>query len=238
MTALVCLHGWSMDGRIWADAARRLAPRFRVIAPDLPGHGAAQGFPPTVDGAAEMLRGLVAGAGPVTLVGWSLGATVAWRYLARFGGEGVRGMVAVDMSPRVARAPDWTLGLRGGLALPQAPAAIAEGMFGRAGTSPVLPRAEAEARIAACDLGAMAAVWASLIEADERAGIARLPVPMLVIHGAQSRLYPAATAEWLAATAPRARRLRFAGSGHSPHLEEPERFAAAVGDFAGAFQPT
>ncbi|MFN3643488.1 MAG: alpha/beta fold hydrolase [Gemmobacter sp.] len=250
MATILCLHGWTMDCRVWADAARRLAPPFRVLAPDLPGHGAARGHALSIDGAAEALAAVVAAEGRVTLVGWSMGATVAWRYLARFGPARVAGMVALDMSPRVLNGPGWSLGLRGadGAApakvawlrgrWPEAAPMIAHGMYGAAGTAPLLPRAEAEARIAACDPAAMAEVWASLLEADERRTVARLAVPMLVIHGAQSRLYPAATAEWLEAAAPRATRVCFAASGHSPHLEEPERFADILGAFAAALQPT
>ncbi len=35
---------------------------------------------------------------------------------------------------------------------------------------------------------------------------------------------------------PRSRRLRFAESGHAPHLEEPQKFNQALVDFAGELE--
>ena len=36
---LVLLHGWGMHGGVWDELVPRLAARFRVHVPDLPGHG-------------------------------------------------------------------------------------------------------------------------------------------------------------------------------------------------------
>lgn len=243
---LVFLHGWSMDGRVFADAAARLSPGFRCLAPDLPGHGGRGPHPATIDGAAAALQDLLCGHDlhGAVLVGWSMGATVAWRHIARFGAARIAAIASLDMSPRIENSADWRLGLRG-----QGPAGagaksewfrthwheaaplIAEGMFGTRGSSPLMSRAEATARIAPRDPATMAALWSSLAEADERATIARLPVPMLVIHGGQSRLYKRETALWLERAAPRALRCEFPAAGHAPHLEAPDRFAATLSDF-------
>ena len=37
---VLLLHGWGFSAGIWKDFAARLAPRFRVHVPDLPGYGA------------------------------------------------------------------------------------------------------------------------------------------------------------------------------------------------------
>ncbi len=244
---VVFLHGWTMRGDIFADQIARQPPHLAGHPPALPGHGAARGWPLSMDGAADCLashlgrhdlRGAV-------LVGWSMGATVAWRYLARHGADRIAGLVSVDMSPRLLNGPDWSLGLRGqdaGSARTKvawfrhswrdAAQSIAAGMFGARGDSALLPRADAVARVAANDGAVMAEVWASLIEADARATVRGLPVPMLVLHGAQSRVYTPATAAWLATAAPRATCRCFAASGHAPHLEEPAAFASTLHAFA------
>ena len=36
---VVLLHGAGMDGRLWAETARPLADEYRLVVPDLRGHG-------------------------------------------------------------------------------------------------------------------------------------------------------------------------------------------------------
>lgn len=237
---LILLHGWTMRGASMAPLATAL-PGFDCVAPDLPGHGAA-GYSADVPGAVAMLGDLLADAPPCLLVGWSLGALVGWRWLADHGPGPVRGMVSLDMSPRPMPAPGWDFGMTG--QTPEslraksawfrtdwaaAAGPIASGIFATP-DHPLLPGARAT--IAAQDPGAMASVWASLIEQDCRAGIARLPVPLLAIHGAESRVYPPHSADFLARTAPRGRAVQIAGAGHAPHLERTRETAAAIAAFA------
>ncbi|HEY0179955.1 MAG TPA: alpha/beta fold hydrolase, partial [Dokdonella sp.] len=72
---LVLIHGWAMHGGVFAPLVERLAPRFRVHAVDLPGHGRGRGEA-RLDLADAARR--IAGATPRALwVGWSLGGLVA-----------------------------------------------------------------------------------------------------------------------------------------------------------------
>ncbi len=242
---MVFLHGWTMTGDIFAPAFDRLADDFDCIAPDLPGHGRSTGLPATVAGGAAMLGDLLADLEGATLVGWSLGALIGWAHLDAAGAGRVRAMVSLDMSPRPLPAPGWSLGLRGQTAeaaraktgwfrqdWPAAASAIAATMFAGPDGAPALSVEAARARIAAQDADTMAGFWASLVEADLREAIARLPVPLLAIHGAESRVYPAETAEWLAATAPHGQALVVPGAGHAPHLEAPDAVCAAIARFA------
>jgi pimeloyl-ACP methyl ester carboxylesterase len=244
---VVFLHGWTMTGDIFAPAFDRLADRFACLAPDLPGHGRTTGYPATVAGGAAMLGELLAAEAldGVTLVGWSLGALVAWAHLDAAGAGRVRAMVSLEMSPRPLPAPGWELGL-GGQTTEAARAktdwfrrdwqaaagAIARTMFATADGAPSLSVEAARARIAAQDSGTMAAFWESLVEADLRAAIARLPVPLLAVHGAESRVYPPATARWLADAAPNGQALVVPGAGHAPHLEAPDAVCAAIARLA------
>jgi pimeloyl-ACP methyl ester carboxylesterase len=246
---IVFLHGWTMAGDIFAPAFDRLAGRFACIAPDLPGHGRGTRFAATVAGGASMLADLLETERleEVTLVGWSLGALIGWAHLDAAGAGRVRAMVSLDMSPRPLPAPGWELSLRGQSAeaaraktgwfrqdWPAAASAIAATMFAGPSGAPTLSVAAARARIAAQDAETMAGFWASLVEADLRAAIARLPVPLLAIHGAESRVYPPETAHWLAATAPRGQALVVPGAGHAPHLEAPDQVCDAIARFAAA----
>ncbi|MFG1633917.1 alpha/beta fold hydrolase [Pseudonocardia alni] len=77
---LVLLHGGAVDGRMWSRQIGPLSARHRVVVPDARGHGASstpgpQGYRPHADLAA-LLEHL--DAGPVALVGLSMGARVAF----------------------------------------------------------------------------------------------------------------------------------------------------------------
>ncbi|MGW3472558.1 alpha/beta fold hydrolase [Saccharopolyspora sp. NPDC000995] len=78
---LVLLHGVGLDHTVWEPVAGLLGDSFRIVAPDLPGHGAR---PPAPAGTmlADLAAGVVDAVPPGShVVGFSLGALVA-QYLA------------------------------------------------------------------------------------------------------------------------------------------------------------
>jgi pimeloyl-ACP methyl ester carboxylesterase len=85
---IICLHASGGSGAQWNGLAVRMGPRFRVLTPDLHGHGAAPSFDGPEEGivAADTLRvaSLAADAGgAVHLVGHSYGGAVALRVALR-----------------------------------------------------------------------------------------------------------------------------------------------------------
>jgi pimeloyl-ACP methyl ester carboxylesterase len=50
---LILLHGATCNGRMWDALKRGLEPKFRVLTPDLPGHGARRAEPYTLQGAID-----------------------------------------------------------------------------------------------------------------------------------------------------------------------------------------
>jgi pimeloyl-[acyl-carrier protein] methyl ester esterase len=241
--AILFLHGWTMRGAVFDDQIARLSGRFRCLAPDLPGHGAARDRPAGIAASAQAVAELLDATGVtrVTLVGWSMGAAVGWRLAAQAGAGRVAAMLSVEMGPRLVNGPGWSLGLldqasaraalHGDWAR-QAPA-IARSMFAPGASRAAVARAEAWVRDN--DGATMAALWQELLALDARADLAALgPLPLTAAYGARSRVYPAATADWVARAVPRGRTHRFPRSGHSPHLEEPEAFAALVAQTARA----
>jgi pimeloyl-ACP methyl ester carboxylesterase len=94
---VVLLHGLQVDGLAWLRTAEALAPRHRVMMPDLRGHGRSGRMRATVstdvhvDDVATVLA--AAGIRDPVLVGHSLGAEVAGFLAAR---GGARGVVLVD----------------------------------------------------------------------------------------------------------------------------------------------
>jgi pimeloyl-ACP methyl ester carboxylesterase len=79
---LILVHGSPGDGRAWSRAAPRLAERYRLLMPDLPGHGASDSTPQCAPGqtaaAAAAIGALIESCGePVRLCGHSYGGNVA-----------------------------------------------------------------------------------------------------------------------------------------------------------------
>jgi 2-succinyl-6-hydroxy-2,4-cyclohexadiene-1-carboxylate synthase len=80
---VVLVHGFTGRGSSWGRLATALADRFRVVAPDLPGHGRtatpADPVRAGVERTADDLAAILAerGWGPAHVVGYSLGARVA-----------------------------------------------------------------------------------------------------------------------------------------------------------------
>jgi pimeloyl-ACP methyl ester carboxylesterase len=243
---LLLLHGLMAHGGFFREQAA-LADRFRLIAVDMRGHGRSR-HPGDAPGVGQIAADIAALAEALDVrdaigLGWSLGATVLWHVLAGPAGGRFAGAVVVDMTARVCNGDGWTLGLSPDACAARS-AAIAEDFpafaaaAGRAiFAQPVAPGRAADADWAASefarnDPAAIAATWQSLQAEDARGLLARIPHPTLVIHGAHSHLYGADTAEHLAAALPNAQTLRFARSGHAPHLEQPDEFNRAIRDFA------
>ncbi len=75
---VVLLHSGYVDHRVWSDQIPALAAEYRVIAPDVRGHGfSANATRPFrwADDLAALLRHL--DAGPAVLVGSSMGGVIA-----------------------------------------------------------------------------------------------------------------------------------------------------------------
>ncbi|MHC5904228.1 alpha/beta fold hydrolase [Streptomyces sp. S6] len=95
--ALLLVHGWGGDGREWSRHAEELAARYRVIVPDLRGHGRSE-VPDTGNTPVEMaddLAALIRGSAPVVAVGHSMGVQVVSQLADRHP-ESVRSLVALD----------------------------------------------------------------------------------------------------------------------------------------------
>jgi pimeloyl-ACP methyl ester carboxylesterase len=79
---VMLVHGSPGNGKAWQRVAERLTDRYRVIAPDLPGHGATPpppaGAVPDVAHAATLIEALIRAVGaPAVLAGHSYGGVVA-----------------------------------------------------------------------------------------------------------------------------------------------------------------
>jgi pimeloyl-ACP methyl ester carboxylesterase len=245
---LVLLHGL-MAHRGFFERQRELADSFRLIRVDLRGHGQSRsrGASPDLEILADDVERLVEHLDVENAIGigWSLGAAVLWHVLAGPASHRFAGAVVVDMTARVMNGGDWQLGLSP--AVCDARTRAIEEDFGAfaasAGAAIFAQPLGSESRplalwageeFARTDRAAVGALWASLVGEDFRPMLATIRQPTLVIHGAQSHLYGADTADHLVAALPNAKAVAFEQSGHAPHLEQPELFNRILRDFAAS----
>ncbi len=111
---LVLLHGWAMHSGLWGSVPQQLAQRFRVHAVDLPGHGASE--PPaacTLDALVASVSGAVeATREPLTVVGWSLGGSLALHW-ARTEPARVGRLALVATTPCFVARDGWPHAMSG-----------------------------------------------------------------------------------------------------------------------------
>lgn len=247
---ILLIHGWGVSGELFLPQIEAWSQDHRVIVPDLRGHGGSSPFAASdpfsllADDMGELLQQLALE--NVLLVGWSMGAMVAWDLLDRFGSERIAGLATLDMVPCILNDKGWHYGLREGLDAsafshaieamradwPAYTRVFVPRMFARS----LLANYHAEIKItrevaASNDAASMARLWAAMVEQDFRPSLAGMDLPTLVIHGGQSRLYGSAAGRWIAAALPQARYEDFPDSGHTPHMEEPERFNQSISEF-------
>lgn len=243
---LLFLHGWAMNGAVFDDIATRLGAGFDCHAPDLPGHGARAGEEPSLERCVAVAQEEIARLDRPVLIGWSMGAAVAWRYIARHGAQDLGGLITIDMSPRLLPDHDWRFGLIGHSAEqtlatsakiePQwahMVGSILRNMYAPGFT----PKDGSEGLrdwLLRQDPATLRPLWDDLVALDERDTAAAIDLPYLVCAGAHSRLYDPEVAHWIAGKSPEAQVAIFQNSGHSPHLEEPEAFCDAIRRFVAA----
>lgn len=241
---IVLLHGWSVDSSFFAPQMALAAQGFDVMAPDLPGHGALRhaDAPTGIADISAALGDFLSREKleDVVLVGWSMGAAVALDYLARERFSPVSALAIVDMAPRVSNDESWSLGLSSGHTRddmhrmaakfarnwPKAAGRIARSLF-PLGAKPDAELLEAaEAIITRNDPAVMADLWRSLASYDIRAFLGTIDLPVAVLLGAKSAVYPPELADWYRGHVPRCQISVFERAGHAPQLDAPEAFNA------------
>ncbi len=240
------IHGFPLSSLLWDFQVEGLADVARLITPDLRGHGLTEPTDPPysmevfADDCARLLDHLGI-EGPVVIGGLSMGGYVAFEFCRRYP-ERVAGLIlaatrAEADPPEVRAIRDQT-----------ADTAIAEGVEPIAAA--MLPRLLAPAAYkkhpelvvfvrdmmwATSTDGVVGASAAMRDRPDSTPDLARLDIPVLVIHGAEDQMIPVAAAESMTAALPQAELVVIPGAGHLPNLEQPEIFNNAVLGFLEQF---
>jgi magnesium chelatase accessory protein len=243
---LLLVHGTAAATHSWRDVLPLLATCFRVIAPDLPGHGFTS-LPPaqrlSLPGMAASLDALLkaVGANPVLVAGHSAGAAVLLR-LALDGRIAPRMVVSLNgaLLPLGERhAAFFTKAARMLVGLPFVPSLFAWRASNRAVAERLLRDTGSRIDARGVDLyarlfrqsGHISAALGMMANWDLVPLLHDLPClgPRLVlVVGAADRTIPPAQAERVRARLPAARIMTLPGVGHLAHEEQPGMVAALL----------
>jgi pimeloyl-ACP methyl ester carboxylesterase len=257
---VVLIHGMINSSRHWEAVARKLAGSYRVIAPDLIGHGDAA--TPRGDyslGAhAAGIRDLLTtiGVERATIVGHSLGGGVAMQFFYQFPQRTERlvlissGGLGQDVSPllRGAALPGSATLLRLA-AQPRLVGAIAAagkrlrqrgnstGVYMQAVARALAPLQEEGSRRAFLQtLRAVIDVHGQKVSASDRLYLLG-EMPTLIVWGERDRTIPVEHGRDAERSIPNCRFETLPRAAHFPNLEDPEGLAAVLADFIATTSP-
>ena len=257
---VVLIHGMVNSSRHWESVALRLADSYRVIAPDLLGHGdsARPRGDYSIGAHAASIRDLLAAIGVerATIVGHSLGGGVAMQYFWQFPQRVERlalvssGGLGPDVSPMLRSA-----------AMPGVGALLAVAANRRllAGMRDVGTRLESRGSHVGVVLQQLARAMRPLEHPDARKAFLhtlrgvidvrgqrvsardRLYLltgfPTLVVWGGRDNTIPIAHGRALHEEVPGSRFVTLPGAAHFPHIEDPAGLAEALRDWLGSTEP-
>ncbi len=223
------LHGFGADGSTWAGFASALSHQgFRVVVPDLPGHGATGIEAEAPDGLAAAVHALVEALGLENshLVGHSMGAAVAVRAVV----EGLR----PDRLSLVAPAglgSEIDAGFIDGMANLRTPGALSHLLRRLARRVPPMSGPQLDRMAAEFARGRLKRLAASLVDhgrqaIDIVADLRSLETPTRIIWGVEDRIVP-----WTQVVqVPSALPIHLiAEAGHMPHWDNPRDLIALFG---------
>lgn len=247
--AVVLLHGWSQHHLCWSkQLAGPLAEEFRLIAPDLRGHGAS-GKPENLGAyqdsalwAGDLAAVITAlGLARPVVAGWSMGGWVLSDYLRAYGDSGLAGLVYIGSFSRIGShfEPDWAAAWRREV---RSKALYSETQGEALEASIAFVKLCTAAPLSKRDLAFMvgynmlcpphARLGCRQRDEDWRPELSRITRPTLIMWGTAERLCLKPIFEEMAALVPDAETATYPGIGHAPFWEVPEKFDADLAAFA------
>jgi 3-oxoadipate enol-lactonase len=234
--AVLLLHAFPYDARMWDVQAEALSTSHRVIVPDMPGFGGAPSGieAASLDGWARSLleRLRVEGVEEAIVAGCSLGGYLAFAIL-RTDPSFIRSLALVDsravpdtVDRKAARLAEAELVAKKGRAvfIETARRGLTEGL---AAYPASLARANAMLDDATGD-GIIGALCAMAERPDARPQLKTIRVPAAVIHAENDPIVGIEESRAIAAEISGATFTEISGAGHIPTFERPDEVTAAL----------
>ena len=235
---LVLLHGTRRTRGMWREQVRGLSDVLRVVAADLPGHGALADTVFDLEGAADFVARVIeeVAGGRAIIVGQSLGGYVGMHLASRRPGL-VAGLVLANASaePRaIARRAPRRVGAYLLVAATERLRRPAPSPGGHGAARPADPGDGDHGSLPPATNGWLfkggTRALVSALRESFVPRIARYPGPTLLLNGADDTLFRRSEHEFLAAAVD-GRLEVIPGCGHLVNEEQPEAFNAALRRF-------
>ena len=227
---ILLLHSLGTSAAVW-DPILPALTGFRVLRPDMRGHGRTEATPGpySIDllahDALAVLQKL--GIDRVAVVGLSIGGLIA-QQLAHLAPNRVAALVLMDTALAIPPASLWAE--RAASVRARGMVAVVDGVLAR-WLTPAAPAHTVEHlrhMILATQPEGYAACCEAIAAADLHSQSGNIGVPTLVIVGADDQATPVASAEALRATIPGARLEIIPNASHIPTAEQPAAIAGAL----------
>src|SRR5215472_997814 len=235
---LLLIHGYPLDGAMWSSVARRLADRFRVLKPDLPGRtGNAVAASGSLNAYADFIASILDRLEwPVGLAGFSMGGYIGLELMRRRHPK-VGALAFVD-TRAVADDEAAKMNRDGSISTlkTQGVEAIADAMLPRLLSPEAALKGDLAERVRRIILrqtqeGLESDLRAMRDRADSTALLPQIAVPTLVIVGEHDLISTVAESQAMANAIPGARFVAIPGAGHLTPMESPAAVAKALGEF-------
>ncbi|MFA6124921.1 alpha/beta fold hydrolase [Sphingomonas sp.] len=249
--ALMLIHGANASLHTWEPWAARLGDRYRVIRIDLPGHGLT-GASPTGDYSPKALASVIErvrvrlNVDRLIVVGSSMGGGVAWHYALLNPGH-VRALVLADSVGQPNRAAGnpslvfqvMRVPLLRDLALAITPRdMVADGLrsafHDRRQISDAMVDRSWELLRYPGNRSAMLDRFTQPSDVASVADLRQLAMPTLILWGADDRMIPVSSAQWLHAHIPGSKIIIYPNTGHALMEERSDQSASDLARFIEA----
>lgn len=244
---ILFLHGWGMSSRVWKYQVEYFSEKFKTVTLDLRGHGGSS--PSSDDYTFEALAGDVKefvdglSLGPVSLVGWSMGGSVAMMVANKFP-EIVSTLALVNTTPKFVASEGFMHGQP-------------EAMLRRLERQ--IDRDVNRAMVEFCSLmfegeGISEEVWETvalkewpsketlkgylktLADTDLRGELMKISQPTMIIHGMLDRISFHDAAVFMSDQIKLVRLETHHDEGHAPFLTRPDWFNTELEGFLNDFR--
>lgn len=249
---IVLVHGWCMSSAVWKyqfdDPAGLISGSFRLVAPDIRGHGRSQEIEScmTFDRFSDDLYDLFErlDLSNALLVGWSMGGQIVLQTSVRLQ-EKLAGMFLVSTTPRFAASdgflfaldPGQTSGMR--LKIQRNMQRAREGFYALLFAENELKGhplsteiRELFAGIALPDASSALDALDALVNVDMRHLLPEIAIPTMIANGTDDKICLPQASSYMKEMIHGAQQLIFERCGHVPFMTNIDKFNAEVVRFA------
>lgn len=241
---ILFVHGFSASHDAWEYQTLYFDGKCRTVAVDLRGHGDSDKSDSSYTNdmfASDVIQVIdKLGLQQITLVGWSLGASIALRYMMNFG-DRVSKLVLVGGKPAFYSKPGFPYGadLKKAKAaedymrtnLPDATRKMVQSWFRKELSHDAF--AWLYNIVNKTPLMVRFRVLKARLKSDNLSILPKIKVPSAVFHGKYDANVPLSAGKYMAKKIPGCKLVVFEESGHSPMIEQPENFNQQLARFVG-----